>query len=353
MPPPGAYEAQGQDFPCRNRLADRMDFITRAMLDRTRLRLRRLIAGGSGGTSDVRRGGPATGLPDPDRSARLSQAELIVQLAERERRHSRDRSRLPEPMVYDDPRSVRAFDQAGAEGGPMLPLYEASARSVSRLLPQHGLVLELGCGSGRWAIHLALRRPDAMILGVDLAEPMLTAGRSLLDEQGLRDRVELRRGDMTAIHDLGSITPAVVVACLSLHHLPGAAALHRCLTGIAAMSRQSGCAVWLFDLARLRNPQTYHDLLASNPAISGQLLKDALASEAAAWTIDEMKQALTSADLACTSRSLSPLPFIQSHWTAGTLHPEAGAGDGWIPRALPAWAEREAAGIDHRIGVKL
>ena len=201
--------------------------------------------------------------------AQGARAALLVDLARRERQLRSPRPRVPEPMALNTIASVDAFHAAGAEGGPMLAFYEASARSISRLLPPDGLVLDLGCGSARCATYFARRRPDATVIGIDVADAMLRQGHSLVRQKGLADRVELRSGDMCDLGSLGSIRPAVVSATLSLHHLPGLTQLRRCVRGIAEIVDRTGCGVWLFDLARLRDAESYRELLEATPAFAG------------------------------------------------------------------------------------
>jgi SAM-dependent methyltransferase len=59
-----------------------------------------------------------------------------------------------------------------------------------------GDVLEYGCGNGR--ITLALARRGKRVLGVDLSEPMLAdfAARLKLEPSEIRERIEVRHGDM-------------------------------------------------------------------------------------------------------------------------------------------------------------
>ncbi len=55
-------------------------------------------------------------------------------------------------------------------------------------------VLDIGCGSGRYAIEFA-RRGAARVLGVDFAPNMLAAARRHAEGQGVADRCEFVLGD--------------------------------------------------------------------------------------------------------------------------------------------------------------
>src|SRR5688572_231566 len=98
-------------------------------------------------------------------------------------------------MVMDEPEGVAAFHVA--DPVLQLPVYHFNASALSALAPAGAHVLDLGSGSGRLLAHLAACRPDLTITGTDLAETMLDTGRSLLEAEGLADRVTLRAADMT------------------------------------------------------------------------------------------------------------------------------------------------------------
>jgi SAM-dependent methyltransferase len=81
-----------------------------------------------------------------------------------------------------------------------------------------GPVLEYGCGNGRITIPLA--RAGVAVVGVDLSEPMLKDLRQRLaaEDDGVRERVDLRRGDMREIA-LGRRFPLVICPFNAFLHL--------------------------------------------------------------------------------------------------------------------------------------
>ena len=164
--------------------------------------------------------------------------------------------RIPEPMAIEDAVSVEAFDAAAT--GHLLPFYRLNATMLSRLLPDHGVLVDLGSGSGRLLAHLADARRDVNAIGIDISESMIRTGRSMLRARSLDDRVELLLGDMTHVQDTLGLRRRVdlVSSVWSLHHLPTRRDVVRCLKVVAALREQYGCAVWLFDLVRLRHDQT-------------------------------------------------------------------------------------------------
>ncbi len=96
----------------------------------------------------------------------------------------------------------RVFDERKwAEG-----YYKRNKWSISRvgkdfaaILKKNGLkegeILDVGCGFAAVPIEIARAIPGVRIKGIDLGRPLLELGRSLVEEAGLTDRIELMEGD--------------------------------------------------------------------------------------------------------------------------------------------------------------
>jgi cyclopropane fatty-acyl-phospholipid synthase-like methyltransferase len=226
-----------------------------------------------------------------------------------------DIGRVPEPMVMEEPESVAAFHEAGRIDASSTPIYEMCTRALSRLIPEGGSVFDLGSGSGRFLAHLARHRPDVQMVGVDLSEPMLETGRQLLAEEGLEDRVELRRADVTNLDDAVPDKVDVISCIWTLHQLPTAEHVDECLREVAAVRRAHGCAVFLADFGRLKNPRTFPLMVSAASNVPRGVIADGVASERAAWTFDELTHALERAELGHLHHALmSPLHVFQIHW---------------------------------------
>lgn len=91
---------------------------------------------------------------------------------------------------YDDP---AYYQKTYARRTEDVRFYEACAERF------RGAVLEYGCGNGR--ITLALARAGRQVVGVDLSEPMLAdlEARLAREPAEVRERIELRRGDMRKV----------------------------------------------------------------------------------------------------------------------------------------------------------
>lgn len=250
-----------------------------------------------------------------------------------------------EPPVMDEPQGVKEYDEFGTSGE--VGLHQFNARAISRLLPEGGTLLDLGCGSGRLLVRLAHGRPDAHIIGLDLSEPMLETGRQLVQREGLADRVELRRGDITAF-DTELPERLDVISCnFALHHLPTGEVARRCFEAIARARERTGCAVWIADFARLRHPKTWPALTSILNWPGPVVHSDAIESERAAFSEAEFSRLLEQAGLGDLEHVRSrPLGEFQVGWAAGRDRPSPVTGL-WRHAPLP-WDKGLLAGMARR-----
>lgn len=249
-------------------------------------------------------------------------------------------------MVMDDPESVAQFHIGGASNPGMQAIYDLCARGLDALLPSGGRLLDLGVGSGRALSAVLRRRPDVQATAVDLAPNMLSTARGLFDGEGLGGRVELVQADITALPERISAGHWDAISCMwTLHQLPDLDVLRGALGQIAAVQRRTGAAVWISDFQRMRDPNACPDMLVCVDPESPEILRqDAIASEAAAFTLAELSNELASSGLnGMRSGHSTPLPYLQAHWMFGARgKPDARSG---MPRGggLRGQVRREAA----------
>lgn len=241
----------------------------------------------------------------------------------------------------DDETSVAAFHTANPVY--QLPVYRVNAEAMSHLLPEDGVVLDLGSGSGQLLAHLARARPDVRGIGTDLAESMLDTGRGLLRDAGLADRVELVQADMTELPVELAERVDLISTVWALHHLPTEEDLDRCLAQIARIRNRTGCAVWIFDFARLRRDATIHALLELSRDAPQRLREDGFASVRAAWSEAELRSAMGGAGLGDLRGGRDRIiGHVQAYYAEARDTRRTGHVARWTPEEIPREAERLA-----------
>ncbi len=248
----------------------------------------------------------------------------------------------------DDAEGVRAFHESAPT--VQMPTYEFNASMMSRLLPRGGTVLDLGSGSGQLAAHLATGRPDVTITCVDLSEVMLQTGREMASERGLDERLSFVAGDITDLDDGSVGSPDLVCCNWTMHQLPDRGTVLAALRQIERIRARHGSATWIFDFARLRRSETMPAIWdAVVPDGDRRLRVDAVASEAAAWTIEEMAEMLAEAELTGFSRSRHRAGGLyQCWWALG--HRRDMIPDWERPSITPTaafWADRTTAAMSN------
>jgi tRNA (cmo5U34)-methyltransferase len=106
------------------------------------------------------------------------------------------------------PRLVPCFEE----------FYAAAVRFATRDLPPDPQVLDLGAGTGLFALLVAGVRSDAQLTLVDVAAPMLAEADRTLSARGMA--YELRQQDLRAPLPDGPYD--AVVSALAIHHLDDA-----------------------------------------------------------------------------------------------------------------------------------
>lgn len=260
-----------------------------------------------------------------------------------------DLQRKPEEhLVMDAPEQADAWHAQGADDGPILPVYHLNALACSRLTPFGGTVVDLGCGSGRFAAYLARQRPDLRIVGLDMSAPMVDIGNAALRQSGLAERVALRQGDMTAFAGELPAETALINCLFAIHHLPGLEQVGKCLAEIRDASERTGCGFWILDLARPRHASTAVEYPRVFTPDAPQVFRsDSTNSLIAAYSHAELAGAVerTFPCAAVKSARSRILPLYLAFWQAGTKLRDAGTRPAPPPTppraALPAAARSQ------------
>ena len=128
----------------------------------------------------------------------------------------------------------------GYQLGPGRMYQPAYKKLVERLAPQHGNLLDVGCGPGWLSIHAARGRPDLDCVGIDTSPRMLELARR--NSQGQLN-CSFRQMDAAEIQ-FAEATFEAVIGVQTMHHWTRPevilAELHRVL--------KPGRSAWLLDV---------------------------------------------------------------------------------------------------------
>jgi len=115
---------------------------------------------------------------------------------------------------FDDPKHVEAYDKRHAQFRNV----EAECNGILDLLGlgSESVVIELGTGTGAFAIHAARR--GARVYAADVSRSMLDYARQKAVKAGL-DNIEFCHGGFLTYEHKAAPADAVVT-CMALHHLP-------------------------------------------------------------------------------------------------------------------------------------
>jgi ubiquinone/menaquinone biosynthesis C-methylase UbiE len=121
------------------------------------------------------------------------------------------------------------------------------AEQVLSRLPQAGTVVDVGCGTGTFAIALAASRPDARVIGVD-GDPQILA---VAQAKRGAERVTWAQG-LAGELDMPDASADAIVMSLLLHHLD-ASAKRAALEDARRVLRPDG-VLHVADWGRARDP---------------------------------------------------------------------------------------------------
>jgi len=179
-------------------------------------------------------------------------------------------------------RALRTIDQRAGVFAPrgaslynfaaprlLRPLYRRVADDVTALpamiaMSDVSAVLEIGSGPGELALEVARRLPSLEVVGIDLAEAMITRAVERAQAEGLGERVRFVLAD-AAVLPLTDGTFDVAVSTLSMHHWtdPGAV-----FAEIARVLRPGGVAL-IYDLRPFAYLLDELEVFASGTAFEG------------------------------------------------------------------------------------
>jgi ubiquinone/menaquinone biosynthesis C-methylase UbiE len=220
--------------------------------------------------------------------------------------------RVLEPEAMETPEEVRQYDAMDHSG--------VNGRFVQDFLAVHGPcrggeVLDVGTGTARIPIALALADGRARVLALDLSAAMLRQAAANIAEAGLTHRIRCHLGDAKSLLDLfGEGSFEAVVSNTIIHHIPDPAPV---LEEMARLVAPKGTLL-VRDLAR---PASYEEIVRLGDTYAGSETKAARAlfeaSLGAALTLEEV-QAIVK-ELGHDAGRVSKTS--DRHWTWGFSRP--------------------------------
>jgi len=212
--------------------------------------------------------------------------------------------RVLEPEVMDTDEDAREYDAMDFADANSRFAEDALALIASVKSPR---ILDLGTGTAAIPIEMIRRRPDAQIVGLDLAESMLVVAREKARVAGIAASLDLRAGDVKAT-GLAPATFDLVMSNSTAHHLPDPLAMFR---EIARLTRPGG-AILVRDLFRPETAAlataTVERVAPNDSPRQKQLFLDSLN---AALTVDEVRALARDAGLEGTRIAV----VSDRHWT--------------------------------------
>jgi ubiquinone/menaquinone biosynthesis C-methylase UbiE len=127
--------------------------------------------------------------------------------------------------------------------------YAITSHCLRCHLPPGGLILDAGCGPGRYAIDLA--QQGYRVIMLDLLSEMLRLGRDRVTQAGLVDRAPAPvEGDISALPYAEGVFDAVLCLGAPLSHLTEAGMRARAVGEMARVAK-AGAPIFLTGIARL------------------------------------------------------------------------------------------------------
>jgi len=205
--------------------------------------------------------------------------------------------RVPEPQsVMADPSQVADYQFACETWMSLYYALTWEALYCAGVAP-HGTALDLACGSGWFSRGLA-HYLGQQVVGVDLAEPMLTVARKAARDVSCEHQLQFLAGDATKLAHIPGLPQTFDLTCMTLaaHHLDSMANLSATVQAMHARTAPDGI-VCIMDLVRPRTQALTERFLAlTTPdyARAGKtsLVDDTRHSMYAAWSPEEFAAAL-------------------------------------------------------------
>lgn len=219
-------------------------------------------------------------------------------------------SRVPEPeLIMHDPYQTAAFMEAGREDGILAFIYFYHALQIAPVVRDGDRVLDLACGPANQLAQIARLNPRSHFVGLDASANMLGQARTTLTRAGVSN-VELLSGNMTQLTGIDDASMDCVISTMSLHHLPDLAALSSTMREVRRVLKPSG-GLYFVDFGRLKRASTQRFFSEDwHERQSAQFTQDYLNSLKAAFSVEELSNAVTVLDPGVVRHLTALAPFM-------------------------------------------
>ena len=198
--------------------------------------------------------------------------------------------RIPEPELMDEVAQAKAYASADFEV-PHNMFIDLLGEKLPNL-PDRGVALDLGCGTGDITIRFAKRYPHYQVDAVDGASSMLAEAEQAVNSENMSHRVSLHHKTIQTLDAVGDKYQCIFSNSL-LHHLHTPSALWDCL-----YRASSTTYLFVMDLYRPNSEQAIDGLVSEYAGTeSEQLRQDFRNSLFAAFQDVEIKAQLQQAKL--------------------------------------------------------
>lgn len=218
---------------------------------------------------------------------------IIYQLI-RQNRTSQKSERVPESnMVMKDRKSAEEYDNATQDR--LTSAHSLVLSKLSKVIPEKGAVLEVGCGPGTLLTKMAGMFPESSFIGVDLSETMLSIASKAIANKKLNN-IEVKKWDMYEVGELEQ-TYDVVVISLTLHHCESEAGARKLINQCTKILKPNGVLL-IFDMIRPKTDGLAIWIADTFGKGGGDYLhQDCLASLRAGFTFLELNKILQKSNL--------------------------------------------------------
>ena len=196
-------------------------------------------------------------------------------------------TRICEPALMEDEAQVKSWNNAHRKfsiGGFVEWFKHRKDRS--------GIIVDVGCGTGALGIELLTEFPKIKIKGFDGSALMIQYAKENIKNNNLEHAYEV---ECTMIEDVAPIKDCKTIVSLGvLHHFEDPIIFWNSLKQI---SSAPGVCWMILDIVRPNSESEVEEIIATVETKSAEYTNDLRNSLYAAFTVDEVKNQLTSLNL--------------------------------------------------------